>query len=756
MSQDRPLEASLGSDHWRRRSFGPWDLLEEVGRGSYGVVWRARHHERGQLVALKVLQGVSALDPRDVKRFERESGTLARLYHKGIVKVIDAGITNGIPWVALELVEGRPLTGMRLGVKEHVALIARVARAVGAAHQARIVHRDLKPANILVDSTSGEPKVLDFGLAFDSRFDATRLSRTGEVQGTPAYMAPETLRGGAQPDDPRRDVYALGIMLHERLAGAHPFWATGQSSFEVVSRTLKGAPTLVGRRGVDRELAGICDRACALDPARRQPDGDSLASELEAWLARGPATQGEATPGRSLVVPAVLAGLALVLVAVGLVVLALGKSAPPPPPPPPLPVERPPPPPPPPERPSAPPHEDESHAPEDELSRLEGGLEKAFFHKGPFEDFRESGHELGRKYPRDRRAHFFDVLAGAFEPGKEFEVRRELVRLARERPALPWVDLVALSLYFRTTGFDRAACCVGEDEFPDEQTRPILFTNFEMHFHMLADDPVRDAARADRLADLLLSKKTERDAHDYPERYLLHMAKGDAAFGEGDFKRAARELDAAASEIGGGEEAFFRGEARAARHGERTRESMGQHFVANFGLTELLDQVSQHEGAGLHEAAYAHARALAQIGEDEAAEGRPEHSALARLRAARLLRRNGKGAEARAVLEAAARLTLPAIDMRSLVERALAYELLEDEPRDPARAAELALDAAHTGNVDFDPRTPCELADAWALLARARVELHDEKGARAAIASAKALAPRDRREIDAVEERLGR
>jgi serine/threonine protein kinase len=751
VSPDRRLESSLGSDHGKLRVFGPFDLMEELGRGSYGVVYKARHRAKDQLVALKVLQGVSALDPRDVKRFERESGVLAKLYHPSIVRVVDSGTSNGFPWVALELVDGRPLTGMRLGLAEHVALLARVARAVGAAHHAHIVHRDLKPANILVDARSGEPKVLDFGLAFDSRFDATRLSRTGEVQGTPAYITPEAVRGVAAPDDPRRDIYALGIMLYERLAGEHPFWTMGQSAVEVVARTLKGAPSLVGRRGVDRELARICERACALDPAKRHPDGDALALELEAWVARHPGGSAEGAGGRSLVLPVVLAGLALVLVAV-VVLLVTRKSAPPPPPPVPPPVERPPPPP---ARP-VPPPEEERHASEDELAPLEGGLERAFFHKGPFEDFREIAHELARKYPRDRRVRFFELLARAFEPGREFEVRRDLVRLARERPALPSVDLVALSLFYRTTGFDRAACCVGEDEFPDEGTRPILLTNFEMHFHMLADDPVRDAERADRLADLLLSKKTLADAHDYPERYLCRLAKGDAALGVGDFERAARELDEAANDLVGEDGAFFRREARAARQGEKTRESMGQHFVATLGVSEFLDVLTRHESAGLHEEAYPHARALAEIGEREATEGRPEHSALARLRAARLLRRFGKPAEGRAALEAAARLALPAIDMRSLIERALANDLLVDEPRDPARAAELALEAAKPADGEFDPRTPCEVADAWALVARARVELHDEKGARDALARARELKPRDRRELGLVEALLGR
>src|SRR5581483_4534983 len=138
---------------------------------------------------------------------------------------------------------------------------------------------------------------------------------------------------------------------------------------------------------------------------------------------------------------------------------------------------------------------------------------------------------------------------------------------------------------------------------------------------------------------------------------------------------------------------------------------------------------------------------------------RPEHAAVARLRAARLLRRSGHGAEARVLLEAAHGLGLKPIDTRSLIERALAHELLVDEPRAPARAAELALDAARSAPAGdekdaFDPRTPCELADAWLLAARAYGQLDDAKRMREALEAARKLEPRDRRELDDLAARL--
>ncbi|MEZ0229949.1 MAG: serine/threonine-protein kinase, partial [Planctomycetota bacterium] len=214
------LENSLGSqgpDRRKRRdtvrvagSLGPWDLVSELGRGSFGIVYEARNAQTGVRAAVKVMKGAGPVDPLDVRRFQREIALLARLDHANVVRTLDSGVTGGVPWVALELVEGRPLQEVGLDLPQFVDVLAKIARAVGAAHRAQVIHRDLKPGNILIDEKTGAPKVLDFGLAFDARLDASRLSRTGEIAGTPAYFAPEVLRGGHGPDDPRRDVYALG------------------------------------------------------------------------------------------------------------------------------------------------------------------------------------------------------------------------------------------------------------------------------------------------------------------------------------------------------------------------------------------------------------------------------------------------------------------------------------------------------------------------------------------------------------------
>src|SRR5262249_52981007 len=149
-------------------------------------------------------------------------------------------------------------------------------------------------------------------------------------------------------------------------------------------------------------------------------------------------------------------------------------------------------------------------------------------------------------------------------------------------------------------GFDRAACCLGEDFCADDHERPIQLTNFQFHFHMLADDPVRDAARAEQLADLILARKKDDEPDEYPERHLLHMAKASARIGQRDGDGAARELDAAASTAGDVRFAsMLRREAAAARRGPVDPEAMGQHFIANVSSTRFLHEITEREGMGL-------------------------------------------------------------------------------------------------------------------------------------------------------------
>jgi hypothetical protein len=714
-----------------------------LGRGSYGVVHQVRHAKTGELAALKALR-IGSGDPRAVRRFEREVEVLRRLDDPGIVRVLDSGVQDGVPWAALELVHGKTLADAPLSLPEWVAVLARVARAVGAVHRAGVAHRDLKPANVILASGSGAVKVIDFGLSFDSTIDESRLSRPGEVQGTPAYLAPEVVRGDASPDDPRRDVYALGIMLHERLAGENPFAVGSGHMGLVMERILRGPPILARRTGLDATLARIADKACATDLASRYPDGDALASELETWLGGG----ARETPVRGRRRLLVAGGL--ILVALAAVVFALGRGG----------GDR--------AAPLAPPNAalvssrtgDGSSSgsgplavPGREVEDLIALLE-AHFERGGLE-----GMVLARcrsfvsRSPRDPAARFVDVLTRALEEGTEFEARRDLVRLLREG-AVPPRALGVTCRIFCTLGFDRAACCVGDEALAGGAVRPPSFRAEEMRVRIVSEPPVAWAARAEALAQGLLAEGKEGDLSANPPRWYLRVALSNARIARGDFDGAASALDLAMAEAPLETSKQLENESKALRQRLVERVLVGRHFASRFATTRFVAGVCYHEERAIETEPGDHPEALVALATEAANASLPEHAALARVRAARFFRETQRPLVLRDVLERSLRDALP-IDTRALVLRSLARSLVLDEPPILERAEALALEAAR-GVEGFDPRAPGERVDAWALVARARLARGNVAGAREAIARARELAPRDARELDELEARLGK
>jgi len=275
-------------------SIGGFRVLGVLGEGGMGVVYRARQVAPEREVALKVLRpGVdaAALGPR----LEREAQLLARLTHPGIARVYQSGLTDGRPYFAMELVEGRPLTehadAARLAVRERVELLARVCDAVHHAHERGVVHRDLKPANVLVGG-DGAPKVLDFGVACasDLAADVTRLTVEGTVVGTLAYMAPEQLRAGGTHADERSDVYALGAIGYELLAHRVPIEVARLPLAEAARRVVEDEPAPLG--ALDRALAGdlatVIGKALAKERARRYASAAALRDDLVRWLHHEP------------------------------------------------------------------------------------------------------------------------------------------------------------------------------------------------------------------------------------------------------------------------------------------------------------------------------------------------------------------------------------------------------------------------------------------------------------------------------------
>jgi len=275
--------------------FGKYELIEELGRGGMGVVYRAFDHELGREVALKTALIGSGHDRQSVERLLREARTAAALSHPAIVPIHDVGEIEGVPYFAMAFVSGRTLErALRAEpappVRDRVRWIAEVARAVAHAHAARVVHRDLKPANVLVDDHGGI-HVMDFGLA--KRLDeGAPLTVTGQMLGTPQYMPPEQIEGERDRIGPPSDVYALGAMLYEALTGRPPF--LGATMGETLMKALAQEPVPPRQldAGIHADLETLCLRALEKDPARRFPEAGGLADELDRWL-RGEAIQAQ-------------------------------------------------------------------------------------------------------------------------------------------------------------------------------------------------------------------------------------------------------------------------------------------------------------------------------------------------------------------------------------------------------------------------------------------------------------------------------
>jgi tetratricopeptide (TPR) repeat protein len=258
-----------------------YDVLAELGRGAMGVVYKARHVALKRLVALKMILGGGHTDAEHRQRFRAEAEVVARLRHPNIVEIHDIGEADGLPYFALAFLEGGnlalKLAGTPMPASDAAALIETLARAVAYAHGQGVVHRDLKPANVVL-TAEGEPKITDFGLA--KQLDTTSQTASGEVMGTPSYMAPEQAAGKVKELGPACDTYALGAMLYECVTGRPPFRAA--TMIETL-RQVTGAEPVSPRRlnaQVPRDLETICLKCLEKDPGKRFASAQALADDL--------------------------------------------------------------------------------------------------------------------------------------------------------------------------------------------------------------------------------------------------------------------------------------------------------------------------------------------------------------------------------------------------------------------------------------------------------------------------------------------
>ncbi len=264
-------------------AFGEYSLLHEIDRGGMGIVFKARHEQLNRIVALKIMRSGELSNDEELSRFRAEAEASASIEHPNIISIYEVGEVHGLVYFTMAFVDGVDLGSLppdkKLSCKEAVRIVARVANAIEHAHQAGIIHRDLKPSNILLDRAH-EPFLIDFGLAKVKQDKG--LTCTGQILGTPAYMSPEQARGSLLT--PTSDVYSLGAVLYELVAGQAPF--SGPTPIDILLQVLHRHPAQPRKinKQLPRDLEQIILRAMAKEPGDRYASAGDFQADLQKFL----------------------------------------------------------------------------------------------------------------------------------------------------------------------------------------------------------------------------------------------------------------------------------------------------------------------------------------------------------------------------------------------------------------------------------------------------------------------------------------
>jgi len=762
------VEATWG----RARRMGPYLLLEEVGRGAMGVVFLARRDDLPRRLALKVVL-TQENDPESLARFQREASVAARLQHPGIVGVYDVGREGRYRYYAMDYCDGKTLRELLregpLPLLDAVKMVLELARALAYAHQNQVYHRDLKPANVLIDPHSGRPRVTDFGLAQDAS-RRERLTKTGDVLGTPLYMSPEQTVGQKGIDE-RVDVYALGVVLYECLTGVPPYMHPDPQQLFRMIREGKPDPPRKRRPEVPPELERICLRAMNANPDHRTAKATLLAAELEAFL-EAPAPGPE--PARRLqtwvvALGGLVAGVGVAIafaLSSGLEASPTLASASPTPGSSESPTQAP----------SAPPATPARLPPEvdQELDELAAAAVFPLHRQATpqlrrrFTNLRTRGQVLTERYPDDARAIFMGAVNEVLsQTSRDLEVRRELLRATRAEPALPDGAMNVAVLTLWTLGFARASADLCEQGMRRPRPDTSCALNL-LHIGMKAAPPIRDLAGAIEISEAAIRLR-EQEHPGIGDRFLvptwdLYCNVAELYLLQGDLEKAAARYESGARSTGESRRARAFTERAAALRAGRVKPDEGTRNVnTKIPFTPYLKSLASLErieasksGPAAADAALAEAAELQRSGQLAKAALILVHGGRAFLRADHVV-------EAIRTLRRAAQLDLAPqdADVRALVCRTLAYVLLLTpvgvSPSDENLAAvqDLAQEALAAAREKPEYFTRGEIADAWILLGRAEHSRGAAPAARAAYDAALALEPYDRRELDALGKSLG-